>query len=308
MKRLLFFFLLVLGCISVSAYAEPDLRVGMMPAVNSIPLIVAESEGFFAAEGVSVELEMFHNQLYRETALQTGRIDGSISDLINAINASIGGFAVRVTTVTDGLFALVAAPRAAVKTVNDWNASSTRSVSVGLLTDSIIFYSLERLLERLGADVGKISPVTTLQVPTRMEMVVAGRLDAAVLPEPMTRVAVSRGAHVIADTSVLTETPGVLLFTPRALAEKADAIRAFHRAYNRAVDAINADPDRYRDVIVARAEFPAIVRDAMIIPRFQRTRLPTRAEYDDVAAWMTEKGLIRQAPPYGSIVFETEPW
>ena len=308
MKRLLFFFLLVLGCISVSAYAEPVLRVGMMPAVNSIPLIVAESEGFFTAEGVSVELEMFHNQLYREAALQTGRIDGTVSDLINTINASIGGFAVRVTTVTDGLFALVAAPRATVRTIGDWNASSTRSVSVGLLTDSIIFYSLERLLERLGADVRKISPVTTLQVPTRMEMVVAGRIDAAVLPEPMTQVALSRGAHLIADTSVLAETPGVLVFTPRALAEKADAIGSFHRAYNRAVDAINADPDRFRDVIVARAGFPTIVRDTMTIPRFQRTRLPTRAEYDDVVAWMAGKGLIRNAPPFGSIVAEPTPW
>ncbi|TVR56637.1 MAG: hypothetical protein EA426_13285 [Spirochaetaceae bacterium] len=308
MKRFLICVLLVFGSVSTAVNAGPELRIGMMPAVNSIPLIVAESEGFFTAEGVSVELEMFRNQLYREAALQTGRIDGSVSDLINAINASIGGFAVRVTTVTDGLFALVAAPRATVRTIADWNADSTRSVSVGLLTDSIIFYSLERLLERLGADIRKISPVTTLQVPTRMEMVVAGRIDAAVLPEPMTQVAVSRGAHVIADTSVLAETPGVLVFTPRALAEKAEQLRAFHRAYNRAVDAINADPDRYREVIVARAEFPEIVRDTMIIPRFQQARLPTRAEYDDVAAWMIGKGLIRQAPPFSSIVAETVSW
>lgn len=273
------------------------LRVGMMPAVNSIPLIVAEAEGFFTAEGITVELEMFHNQLYRETALQTGQIDGSISDLINAVNAAAGGFPVQVTSITDGLFGLVTSPRSRIRSIADWKAA--RSVQVGLLQDSIIFYSAERMLQAHGADPQTIVPISTLQVPTRMEMVVAGQIEAAMLPEPMTQVAVARGAHLITDSSVMEQTPGVLLFTPQAVSTRSDQIRAFYRAYNRAVTAVNANPDSYRQRIVEAGGFPPAVRDTMIIPRFQTARVPSEAEFDDVVGWMREKRLI-DAPATGS--------
>ena len=303
--RLLLRALLVVPALLMVAQipASPrGLRVGMMPAVNSIPLIVAEAEGYFTSEGVSVELEMFHNQLYRETALQTGRIDGSVSDLINAINAAAGGFALQVTSVSDGLFALVSAPGSRIQSLEDWKAAAPRRVQVGLLQDSIIFYSAERMLQALDADPAMIEPVSTLQVPTRMEMVVAGQIEAALLPEPISRVALARGAHLIADSSVMQQTAGVLLFTPRALTAKADQIAAFYRAYNRAVDSINADPDGYRQLVVDAAGFPPLVRDSMVIPRFQRARVPSRAEFDDVAGWMRGKGLLDAAVDYRRLV------
>ncbi len=303
--RLLLRALLVVPALLMVAQipASPrGLRVGMMPAVNSIPLIVAEAEGYFTSEGVSVELEMFHNQLYRETALQTGRIDGSVSDLINAINAAAGGFALQVTSVSDGLFALVSAPGSRIQSLEDWKAAAPRRVQVGLLQDSIIFYSAERMLQALDADPAMIEPVSTLQVPTRMEMVVAGQIEAALLPEPISRVALARGAHLIADSSVMQQTAGVLLFTPQALTARPEQIAAFYRAYNRAVDSINADPDGYRQLVVDAAGFPPLVRDSMVIPRFQRARVPSRAEFDDVAGWMRGKGLLNAEVDYRRLV------
>ncbi len=90
--------------------AEPALRIGLMPAMNSAPLVVADRAGFFADEGVMVELELFTSQLNRETALQAGRIDGTVSDLINAIQAWARGFPLRVTSASQGVFSLLAAP------------------------------------------------------------------------------------------------------------------------------------------------------------------------------------------------------
>ena len=296
------FLLSACALISPIGLAAQTLRVGMMPAVNSIPLIVAQAEGYFAAEGVTVELEMFHNQLYRETALQTGRIDGSVSDLINAVNAVSGGFAVQVTSITDGLFGLVTAPNSRIRSIADWKAPATRSVRVGLLRDSIIFYSAERMLQAHGADPATIVPVTTLQVPTRMEMVVAGQIEAAMLPEPITRVAMARGAHLITDSSVMEQTPGVLLFTPQAMQTKLPQIRAFYRAYNRAIEAVNADPDRFRSLIVTAGGFPPMVEQTMIIPRFQPARVPSEAEFLDVVNWMREQNLLTTAPTHRAVV------
>lgn len=290
---------LLLMSFPAALFAE-DLKIGLMPAVDSIPLLIAADQGFFEEEGVEVELQMFRNQLYRETALQTNDIDGSISDLVNAIYNWRNETGIRVASITDGHFALVTAPRSGIRTIEDWN--NARRVDVGLLENSIIYYVAERMLEAAGGDPAKINLIKTLQVPTRMEMVAAGRIEAGLLPEPITQVAVARGANTLVDTSVMEQTPGVLLFTAQALETKGEEIRALYRAYDRAVAALNRAPDSFRPAIVRLGEFPPTVEQSMEIPRYQPARPPRREELADVAAWMISKGLITEPPPYQAVV------
>jgi NitT/TauT family transport system substrate-binding protein len=294
------FAVLLLLVFSAGLIEAQDLTIGLMPAVDSIPLLVAQDQGYFADEGIEVELQIFRNQLYRETALQTNAIDGSVSDLINGVYNWRSGSGIRVGSITDGHFSLVVAPDSPIRSIADWNRAS--SVDTGLLENSIIFYVAERMLESAGGTTEAINLVTTMQVPARMEMVVAGRIEAALLPEPITRIAVAQGARVLVDTSRLDQTPGVLLFTERARSRKGDEIAALYRGYNRAVAAINADPDRFRPAIIRLGEFPPAVERSMVIPTYQPARPPSPAEVADVTAWMVEKGLIDAAPAYREIV------
>ncbi len=271
-----------------------DLRIGLMPAVDSIPLLVAQDQGYFADEGITVELQIFRNQLYRETALQTNAIDGSVSDLINAVYNWQSGSGIKVGSITDGHFSLVTAPNSSIRTIADWNRAS--AVDTGLLENSIIYYVAERMLQNAGGATDRINLITTLQVPARMEMVVAGRIEAALLPEPVTRIAVAQGARVLVDTSGMAQTPGVLLFTQRAQSRKAGEIAALYRGYNRAVAALNRNPDSFRQAIVRLGEFPPAVEQSMVIPTYQQARPPTPEEVADVVAWMAEKGLIGGSP------------
>lgn len=277
-----------------------DLEIGLMPAVDSIPLLIAQDLGYFEEEGIDVELRMFRNQLYRETALQTNDIDGSVSDLINAVYNWQNRTGIKVGSITDGHFALVTAPDSGLTSVEAWNRRER--VEVGLLENSIIYYVAERMLEAAGADTETIELVTTLQVPTRMEMVAAGQLEAALLPEPVTRIAAARGCTILVDTSVLEQTPGVLLFTESAQEKKLQEIRALYRAYDRAVDAINGDPDSFRQAIIRLGEFPPSVRESMVIPRYRHAGPPSPELLRDVTSWMAEKELIDRKPAYNSIV------
>lgn len=297
-------------CVSTAAAASgtaerQSLRIGLMPAVNSVPLMVAAHEGFFEEEGVRVELELFRSQFYREAALQAGEIDGTISDLVNAINSWSNGGNAKVAIHTHGLFGILTSPGAAIATIDEWRQDSIENVQTGLLEDSIIFYVAERVLTANDADPGKIDIVSTLNLPSRLEMLLANQLEAAVLPEPMIRVAVAEGAHLLADTSVLPETPGVLLFSGTAREEKAEAIRAVLRAYDRAISRLQADPDAYRDVVIEMGQFPPAVRDTMVFPEYGPARRPSPEMVEDVAAWMMEKGLIAFAPAYEDIVDES---
>jgi NitT/TauT family transport system substrate-binding protein len=281
--------------------AAPALRIGLMPALNSAPLVVADRAGFFAREGVKVELELFTSQLNRETALQAGRIDGTVSDLINAIQAWARGFPLRVTSASQGIFSLLAAPAAGPASLAAWK-NAGRTVTTGLLENSTVYYVAERALERAGIDPRTIELVPVAQVPARAELLLAGKVEAAVLPEPLAALAVLRGARRLADSAADDAASGVLLFRQQVILERGAAIRAFYRAYDRAVEELDTRPAAWRAAVVEACQFPTETEAAMTFPRFLPAYLPGQADVRDVAAWMIGKGLISTVPGWADIV------
>jgi len=290
-----------LGAVLAAGAAGPALRVGLMPALNSAPLVVAERAGYFAREGVTVELVLFTSQLNRETALQAGAIDGTVSDLINAIQGWARGFPLRVTSASQGIFSLLAAPHTGPATLDAWNAAG-RAVSTGLLENSTVYYVAERALERAGIDPGTIEPVPVAQVPARSELLLAGKVEAAVLPEPLATLAVARGARRLADSAPTDAASGVLLFRQRVIDERAADIRAFYRAYDRAAEELNARPAAWRAAVVDACQFPRELEPGLAFPRFLPAYLPGVEDVKDVAGWMIGKGLIGTVPAWADIV------
>lgn len=279
----------------------PALRIGLMPAMNSAPLVVADRAGFFAREGVTVELELFTSQLNRETALQAGRIDGTVSDLINAIQAWARGFPLRVTSASQGIFTLLAAPAAGPGSLAEWK-NAGRKVTTGLLENSTVYYVAERALERAGIDPRTIELVPVAQVPARLELLLAGKVEAAVLPEPLAALAVRRGARRLADSAADDAASGVLLFRQRVILERAAEIRAFYRAYDRAVEELEAHPAAWRAAVVEACQFPKEAEAGLTFPRYLRAYLPGKADVRDVASWMIGRGLITTEPAWTDIV------
>ena len=299
-KRLPLPFIACLLVLAGPACAE--LRIGLMPAYNSIPLVVAEAAGFFIAEGLAVQLIPFSSQLNRETALQANAIDGTVSDLINAIQSWAQGSGARVTSVTEGNFSLLSSPHSTLRTLEDWKARAPGRVRTGLLENSIVYYMAERMLAAGHVDPAGIEIVPIVQLPARVEMLLADRVEAACLPEPLATLAEARGAQRLADSDALGTTPGVLLFTAKALATKQSEISGFYKAYDRAVLAVNAAPGTYRNAIVNRCEFPPAVSPVMRIPRFRPSFTPAAAQVADVARWMNQKGLVSRTPAYDDVV------
>ena len=303
-RILLVVFLLIFSHAPRRLTAEPGqtLVLGLMPAVNIAPIIVAQAEGFFQREDLTLKIELFKNQMYRESALQAGTIDGTVSDLINAVNAVAQGFPLKVTSASEGVFGLVAAPRSKYPDASSWkNAPPGTKLKVGLLENSIIYYVTERMLEKRGIPTGIIELVSSPQLPARMEMLLAGRIDAACLPEPMISLVLRSGATLVADTGNLPFTPGVILFTEKALQTKPLLVKAFYRGYNRGVASLAKNPDRFKPLILEKAEFPPTTKE-FTLPVFAPARVTRLEEYRDVTDWMRSKGLLSSIPSYEKVV------
>ena len=200
-SRLICIFATILALASCGAGEGMTLRVGLMPAVDAIPLVVAEAEGYFEAEGIEVEMELFRDQLIREAALQSGDLDAALSDLVNVIAIRDGSLA--VIAGTQGHFSLLGAPNSPIRSLDDWRDE----VPVALVETSIVNYLAGEMLAAASIGRESIDLVPILQIPLRMELLLDDKVESAVLPEPLSRIAVLQGARELADTASLPSTP-----------------------------------------------------------------------------------------------------
>lgn len=105
----------------------PKLTIGLMPDVDSLPFIIAQEKGYFKEEGLDIELQQFKSAMDRDAALQSGTLDGDVSDMLAVAFAKDGGFDVKVTSYTDGSYKLIAG---ASETATDAKGLAGKDVAV----------------------------------------------------------------------------------------------------------------------------------------------------------------------------------
>lgn len=248
------------------------LSIGLMPAVDIAPVLVAADKGYFADEGLELSYQVFTSAQDRQSALQVGAIDGALTDLVALSVNAASGFGLKATMMTDGMFAVMA--RA--------NAPESGRASIGLMEVSVTNYLAERWLAS-GLDLDK---VYINDIGARLEALASGQLDLAVLPEPLASVARARGLMARASSRSVDDSPQVMAFTEAALRDKTDAIRAFHTAYARAVRDIAANPDLARDALASA--IPNVTPElaaAMGLPEYREPALPSDAFLADILDW-----------------------
>jgi NitT/TauT family transport system substrate-binding protein len=281
----------LLAALAAASAAAPaaaaPLLVGVLPDADSLPLLVAADEALFAGEGVEVTLLPFTTAFERDAALQAGAIDGAVSDLLAVALANQGGFAIKATSLTDGRYGIVAAPGSGLASL-----AALAGKSVGLSSNTIIQYAAETMLARAGLRQADFRGLAVPKIQLRMELLLAGRLDAACLPEPLLSVAVSKGASLLASSDDSGLGAGVIAFSQAAIEGRLADIASLYRAYWRAARKIDAAPDSYRGFLVDKAGFPVQIRDSYAFVVYRKPRLPSESDLRAVLAWMREKGLL----------------
>ena len=283
-------FLFTAGCGSESQPKDTKLSkitIGLMPDTDSIPFIIAAERGYFAQEGIEVELVSFKSAMERDAALQSGNLDGAVSDLLAVIFARSGGFALHATSYTDGTYNLVAGGNAGIST-----AADLRGKEIAISRNTIIEYITDEILKINGLDEQDVSKVVIPQIPVRLEMLQSGNLAAAVLPEPMASVAAASGNRYVTGSAELGLNPGVIVFADAAIQEKAESIRAMYRAYNKSVDYLNHAPRaEYIDLVMDKSGFPAPARDALELKPYRTAGLPAEKDVEEAVHWVKSRDL-----------------
>lgn len=302
--------LLLASCAPVATPVPPSptpappvkMRIGVLPIIDSVPFYAAESDGLFKAAGLDVELVTFASALERNAAIQSGQIDGQLADLIASGLLNAQERRIRIVKTTHrGTSSRAMISLVAGKTSGITSPADLKGKKVAISHNSIIEYSADELLRQAGVDPNSVEKVEVAQISVRMEMLAQGQIEAAILPEPLTTLAVNTGGRLLLGDGQTGTGISVLVFRISFLEQNKEAVRAFVAAHDQAVKAVNANPEKYRSLLSEKANLPAVLKETFTAPPFPETDIPTQAEIDRVMSWLVSKGLIPRAVPYSEM-------
>lgn len=266
------------------------LNFGAIGSVELIPIILADEKGYFEKEGIDVNIQSFKSAKDRDAAFQSGNLDGIICDEVAICLYQNAGLDVKITGATDGNFMLVANPASGIKTI-----SEMKGKSVAISEKTCIEYTLDTLLEKNSLGPKDVQKSMVPAIPTRLEMLRTDKVNAALLPEPFSTLAIKDGGILLGSANEAGIYTSVTAFTGESINSKSAEIKAFFKAYNQAVDYINNTPVAdYEDIIIKTVGYPEDMKGRIELPKFKKNILPEDTGIKSVIDWTTKNNLLKK--------------
>jgi NitT/TauT family transport system substrate-binding protein len=284
--------LMLIGC---GQKDEPaTLRLALLPILDALPMYVAEEQGYFAEENITVEFIPVTSAAERDQIIQAGRADGMINEILSTLFYNVNEPQItmvryaRVATPDNPQFRILASADSGIDSLD-----ALVGQPIGISEGTIIEYSTDRLLEAEGFGPDDISTIAVPRIPDRLALLNSGELAAANLPDPLASLAMQIGANVIVDDSSHPEYGhSVISFRNEIIDQNPDAVRRFLAAIEKAVNDINNDKEQFSDVLVERNLVPEPILGSYAVPDFPEASVPPTSQWDDVLDWAINKGYI----------------
>lgn len=251
------------GLLAAQATAEP-LRIGYSTWVGYGPFFIAQEQGYFAEEGVEVELVLVEDTSVRFAAMTAGDLQ-ALATTLDTMPLYLTDdirmqylFGVDDSTGGDGVVS-----NRDITSIEEL-AGRQVAFNAGTVSEFYITY----LLGQAGLSTDDIEHVNMDQADAGAAFV-AGRVDAAVTWEPwLSRAREAEHGHILTDTA---EQPGLIvdavLAPVHVIEARLDDFRAVYRAWVRAIEFVSSDPDEAHAIMARNVggwlEDPAVFAETL---------------------------------------------
>lgn len=265
------------------------LSFGAMPAVDSLPVYIAEKEGYFKDEGLNLALSSFKSPKDRDAALTSGHLDGANTDLIALSTYRQGDMDVKVVSQSIGTFSVLTG-NDSINTVND-----LKGKKVGYAKNQAPYYFLDEALKTHDLSINEVGFEEVPQIPVRVELTLNHKIDATVVPEPFRTIGLSQGLKELTNSNELGIQSTVFGFTNESLTNNEEAIEAFYRAYNKGVDYVNNhDLDDYYDVLKEKIGFTDDIKKDVTLPKYVHAEQIDGKQVEKAFNWSKQEGIYKK--------------
>ncbi len=279
-----------------------DMRVGVIPALQALPVFVAKDQGLFEKHGVDVELVMFSSAGDKDIALISNAIDGYFGDLLTPITLRGNGrdiviAAINYDTREDRrMFGLLVKPDSTVQSLADLAGKP-----IAVSSNSVVQYVADRLMRSAGVPEEKIQFIEAKNIGLRMQMLLAGQVEAAVLPEPLVSAAIAKEAKLIADDAGFDTSQTVFAFHKKYLASHGNQVRKFFQAVNEAAQLIASDRDLAVKAMAQHVRLPVTLAKSYPPPVFKNVRAPDKKAVQAIVDWLKKRKVIPTSLTYEQV-------
>ena len=290
---------ILFGCGS----AQPKtIKLGLTPAVDAIPFIIAQDNGYFKKRGIEVELQVFKSAKDRDTAFLSTDLDGVLCDLIAICIYNNSGTSVKITGITDGDFMLIAGANSGIKSMKDLKGSKKK---VAISEKTVIDFTLDKLLEKNSLSDNDIAKEMIPSIPTRLEMLRNDKVQLALLPEPYSSLAIKSGGIKIDSAYNNGIYSNVSAFKQETLNNKSEAVKELNRAYKEALEYIKNTPvEKYEDKLIDFIGYPKDMKGQIMLPEYRDNTLPDNSSIGAAIKWCLDRGIIKKELKAEELVYK----
>ncbi|KJS18775.1 MAG: hypothetical protein VR72_21420 [Clostridiaceae bacterium BRH_c20a] len=286
--------------------AEKVLKIGILLIDDSLPFFVAEQEKLFEKNNVQVELTPFSSARDKDVALETGEIDGVLTDIVVAALLKKGGTEVKITafalgaTPEEGRFVLLASPQSNISRPED-----LKNVPIAISNNTIIHYLAEKMPLEAGLNKEDIKTQSIPDLKLRLEALIAGKdVPAAILPDPLATLAERMGAKALIDDTKLSSnmSQSVIIFREEVIKNNKDKVLSLLQAFEAAGKEINENPDKYKELRMEKTRVPEPLRESYPSPTYSPLAVPDAQMVENIMKWMVEGKLLDKPYTYEEMV------
>lgn len=260
-----------------------ELRVAYVPATTTLPLHVAEAQGYFDQHGLDVTLTEAANisDIPATLGRQFDIALGTATDLIRAGNAGVDVVQIAGNTIDteeNPFVRLIVRPDSGIDNVAQLEGKTVASPTLsGVIHAAVLYWAQEQGLDP--------STITGVQVPppNLPDQLQAGQVDAVEALEPFASQLVANGNVSLGDPFASIGLPLATNFWIASGAwarSNPDAIDGYVDALEQAVAYIADNPDDARSVLQDYTGFPPQIAETVPLPTYD---LDIRVE--DLATW-----------------------
>ena len=287
---------------TASAPSSATLTVGTLATEDILPLWVAQDEGLFEKNGLSVEIVTFQSATELIAGVSSGEVDLAMTDIMVTASIFASGTDVQMewvtlgTTPAQGRFGIMAGPKSDVQSLSD-----LANVPIGVGSNTILEYVMDRLLESAGVSDGQIVVEELQKLPVRYQAMLEGEVKAAALPGTLLALGEANGCRLIADdTQGDNISQSVMIARSDFVSSDANKqqVERLEDVWDDAAALVNANPESYRETLVTNANLPAEIAGTYRISEYPLCELPTEDMVAPVLAWMEGKGYLTRPLTY----------
>lgn len=261
------------------------LKIAVMPTLDCLPLFVAQQYELFDSVEGGVRLKFYMAQMDCDTAIQRGRVEGVVTDLVRAMRIDQQGVKMRYVAATNAYWQLVTNRNARIKQLkqlDDKMVAMTRYSATDLLTDCA------RDSVKLAAE--RLYKVQINDLNVRVQMLMNNEIDALWLPEPQATQARIMKHALVLDSRNVSLNLGIMAFREKEMRRQARAkqLALLIKAYNQACDSINKNGiAHYKQIFIDRYQMKAALVDSLPQDiRFPHACGPRQQDVTFVEKWL----------------------